>query len=323
VVAAAVSAVVAIQSDSTRGTGFFLKPDVIVTNAHVVRGATTVKITFADGKAGSARVITVAENVDLAMLRPAPGSEGTAVLELSSIARVRPGQEVIAIGSALGDLQNTVTRGIVSALRNDGGVMLLQTDAAINTGNSGGPLLDRAGHVVGVNTLKVGTASSIGFAVAADHVKTLIENPAGASAAPAAIPGSALIESARNAAPPAPKADDPHGGAVAAYELQLKSLQPRADQIDEYWDRIRKACDVTWASRGGDRPWFGVWAQRPASAAPIPDCRVWIDDVVQLATGVRTAMTNAEESARRTGVYPGEARALRTKYRLGWDGWER
>jgi S1-C subfamily serine protease len=111
------------------------------------------------------------------------------MLELSSIGRVRPGQEVIAIGSALGVLQNTVTRGIVSALRNDGGVMLLQTDAAINPGNSGGPLLDRSGRVVGVNSMKVGgAAASIGFAVAADHVRTLVDSPSGTSATRPARP---------------------------------------------------------------------------------------------------------------------------------------
>ena len=155
-IAASTPAVVLIETDSGRGSGFFVRRDVLVSNAHVVKGSTTVKLKFSDGKAGSALVIAVAENVDLAILRPAPGSEGTTMLELSSIARVRPGQEVIAIGSALGVLQNTVTRGIVSALRNDGGVMLLQTDAAINPGNSGGPLLDRAGRVVGVNSMKVG-----------------------------------------------------------------------------------------------------------------------------------------------------------------------
>lgn len=320
-IAAATPAVVLIETPSGRGSGFFVRPDVIVSNAHVVRGSTTVKLTFADGKAGSALVIAVAEHVDLALLRPAAGSEGTTMLELSSIARVRPGQEVIAIGSALGVLQNTVTRGIVSALRNDGGVMLLQTDAAINPGNSGGPLLDRAGHVVGVNTMKVGTASSIGFAVAADHVRTLVDHPSEAAAAAAAAPGSSLIASAQRPAGGAP--DDPHAQAIAAYDTQLKALQARADQIDDYWDRFRKSCNASAVSAGGDRQWFGVWAQRPEIRTLIPDCSVWLIDVVQLASGVRTTMAAAEESARRGGVYPGEARDLRKKYRLGWDGWEK
>jgi S1-C subfamily serine protease len=317
-IAASTPAVVLIETDSGRGSGFFVRRDVLVTNAHVVKGATTVKLKFSDGKAGSARVITVAENVDLAILRPAAGSEGTTMLELSSIGRVRPGQEVVAIGSALGVLQNTVTRGIVSALRNDGGVMLVQTDAAINPGNSGGPLLDRSGRVVGVNSMKVGAAASIGFAVAADHVRTLVDSPSGTSATPAGSPGSALIASAQR-----PAGDDPHPQAVAAYETQLKSVQARADQIDDYWDRFKKSCNSSAVTTDGDRQWFGVWAKAPAMSAAIPDCRTWLSDLVELASGVRTTMTVAEETARRGGVYPGEARDLRRKYHLAWDGWEK
>ena len=318
-IAASTPAVVLVETDSARGSGFFVRPDVLVSNAHVVKGASTVKLKFSDGKAGSAQVITVAENVDLAILRPAAGSEGRTLLELSSIGRVRPGQEVIAIGSALGVLQNTVTRGIVSALRNDGGVMLLQTDAAINPGNSGGPLLDRAGRVVGVNTMKVGAAASIGFAVAADHVRTLVEGPSSTSPAPpAASPRSSLITSAQK-----PEGDDPRAEAVAAYETQMKAVRERADQIDDYWDRFKKSCNAAAVSAGADRQWFGVWARPPEIRAMIPDCSVWLTDLVQLASGVRTTMAAAEEAARRGGVYPGEARDLRRKYRLAWDGWER
>jgi len=323
-VAASTPAVVLIETESGRGSGFFVRSDVIVTNAHVVKGSTTVRLTFADGKSGFALVIAVAEHVDLAILRPTAGSEGTTLLELSSIARVRPGQEVIAIGSALGVLQNTVTRGIVSALRNDGGVMLLQTDAAINPGNSGGPLLDRAGRVVGVNSMKVGTAASIGFAVAADHVKTLVDDPSAAAAAPAGSPGSSLIAAAQKPkGAGTPPSDDPHAKAITAYTTQLKAVQARADQIDDYWDRFMKSCNSKPVSAGGDRPWFGVWAQRPEIKAAIPDCGVWLNDLVQLASGVRTTMTAADDSARRGDVYPGEARDLRKKHRLGWDGWEK
>jgi hypothetical protein len=325
-IAASTPAVVLIETESARGSGFFVRPDVLVTNAHVVKGSTWVKLKFSDGKAGAAMVIAVADNVDLALLRPSAGSEGTTLLELSSIARVRPGQEVVAIGSALGVLQNTVTRGIVSALRADGGVMLLQTDAAINPGNSGGPLLDRAGHVVGVNTMKVGSASSIGFAVAADHVRTLVDNPSAATSGTGS-PGSSLIASTQKppgpATPPSPPSDDPRAQAIAAYEAQLKSVQARADQIDDYWDRFRKSCSASDISSGGDRQWFGLWTKRPEIPAAIPACGVWLSDLVQFTSVVRTTMTAADENARRGGVYPGEARDLRKKYRLAWDGWEK
>ena len=319
-VAAAVPAVVMIETASGRGSGFFVQPNLIITNAHVVRGSSMVKLKFADGKEGSATVVSMADGVDLATLRPVTGSEGAVVLELSSVARVRPGQEVIAIGSALGTLQNTITRGIVSALRNDGGVMLIQTDAAINPGNSGGPLLDRTGRVVGVNTMKVGEAASIGFAVAADHVRTLVDNPNGVATALPPAGSSSIMPTQK---PVSPVSDDPHLQAVAAFEKQLKGIAERADQIDDYWDRFRKSCSASAVGRGGDREWFGVWAQRPDIRTTVPDCSVWLNDIVQMASAVRTAMTTTEEAARRGGVFPGEGRDLRHRYRLEWDGWEK
>ena len=99
------------------------------------------------------------------------------MLPLGQLAAVRTGQEVIAIGSALGP-QNTVTRGIVSARRQAGSVVLLQTDAAINPGNSGGAAAQIAqGVILGVTTLKMGgPAEGLGFAIAADHVTALVES---------------------------------------------------------------------------------------------------------------------------------------------------
>src|SRR6185503_8966058 len=97
------------------------------------------------------------------------------LLPLGSVRTVRPGQEVIAIGLALGVFQNSVTRGIISAVRRAQRTVMLQTDAAINPGNSGGPLLNRQGEVIGINTMKIsGAAESLGFAVAVDHARSLL-----------------------------------------------------------------------------------------------------------------------------------------------------
>ena len=83
---------------------------------------------------------------------------------------------MIAIGYALGSLSNTVTRGIVSALRQSGNVTLIQTDAAINPGNSGGPLLDRSGAVIGINSMSISkqVGEGLGFAIAIDHAVALV-----------------------------------------------------------------------------------------------------------------------------------------------------
>ena len=319
-VAAATPAVVLIETDTARGTGFFVRGNTIVTNAHVVRGATTVRLKLSNGRAGTATVTSVADGIDLALLQPAPGSEGSTILELSSVGHVRPGQEVVAIGSALGVLQNTVTRGIVSAMRQDGRVMLIQTDAAINPGNSGGPLLDHAGRVVGVNTMKVGSATSIGFAIAADHVRNLLDSPATAPAVPLQPGDSASIP---EPIPSSPPTDDGHAQALEALEMQLKKISLRADQIDDYWERFKKACNVSGAGDHGDREWFGIWNKPPTVQANLADCSVWTNDMLQVSTAVKSAMAAAGESARTTGLYPGQVRTLRHKYRLEWDGWDR
>jgi S1-C subfamily serine protease len=319
-VAAATPAVVLIETDTARGSGFFVRGNTIVTNAHVVRGATSVRVKLSNGHAGSATVTSIADGIDLALLQPAPGSEGSTVLELSSIGHVRPGQEVVAIGSALGVLQNTVTRGIVSAMRQDGSVMLIQTDAAINPGNSGGPLLDHAGRVVGVNTMKVGSAASIGFAIAADHVRNLLDSPGAAPVSPLSPGDSAAMPEPMPSSPPA---TDGHAQALEAFEMQLKKISLRADQIDDYWDRFKKACDVVVPADHGDREWFGIWNKPPTAQANLADCSVWTNDMLQVSTAVKSAMTSAGESARTTGLYPGQVRTLRHKYRLEWDGWDR
>ena len=317
-VAAATPAVVVIETDSSRGSGFFVRANTIVTNAHVVRGATTVKLRLANGRGGTASVTNIADGIDLALLQPPPGFEGSTILELSSVGHVRPGQEVVAIGSPLGVFQNTVTRGIVSAMRQDSRVMLIQTDAAINPGNSGGPLLDRSGHVIGVNTMKVGTAASIGFAIAADHVRNLLDSPSAPPILPAQAP-SAVLES-----PPAPSRDDvAHAQALEAFELQLKRISLRADQIDEYWDRFKRACNASMIGGRGDREWFGVWQRQLNVQANVADCSVWTSDLMQLTTSVRNAMIAAGDSARTSSIYPGQVRQLRHKYRLDWDGWDK
>src|SRR5213596_3868254 len=94
---------------------------------------------------------------------------------MGSAMRARAGQEVMALGSPLG-LQNTVTRGIVSAVRQVGALTLVQTDAAINPGNSGGPLLARNGEVIGITTMSMrsAVAQGLSFAVAIDHAAALL-----------------------------------------------------------------------------------------------------------------------------------------------------
>jgi serine protease Do len=160
------------------GSGVVIRPEgVILTNNHVVEGASEVRIRTADGKDFSAEVVGTDPPTDIAVLRvlDLPGPLPAAALGESESTRV--GDRVIAIGSPFG-LELTVTSGIVSAKARVLGAGpyddFLQTDAAINPGNSGGPLFDMEGRVVGINTAIVAAGQGIGFAVPIDLVRSAL-----------------------------------------------------------------------------------------------------------------------------------------------------
>ncbi|HVQ12593.1 MAG TPA: trypsin-like peptidase domain-containing protein, partial [Vicinamibacterales bacterium] len=182
IVARVLPAVASIAAGQARGTGFFVRYDQVLTNAHVIDGQSSVRLQVGEATY-TARVVTVAQGSDLAILQVYNPDPKQPILRLGSGSTARVGQEVIAVGSALGVLSNTVTRGIVSAIRDVGTVRLIQTDAAINPGNSGGPLVDRNGVVIGINSLAVAAreGQGIGFAVAIDHATPLL-NGQGANA---------------------------------------------------------------------------------------------------------------------------------------------
>lgn len=166
------------------GTGFVISPDgVIVTNDHVVEGSGgRIEVTFSDGRSKPASALGMSPDNDLAVLK-VDGSNLPTV-KLGSSEKLAVGDDVIAIGNALaleGGL--SVTRGIISAkgrtVPEDNGTVLvnmLQTDAAINEGNSGGPLVNAAGEVVGINTAIAGGSQNIGFAIAMDTAKPVIDD---------------------------------------------------------------------------------------------------------------------------------------------------
>jgi 2-alkenal reductase len=156
----------------------------IVTNNHVVANNSALQVIFSDGRTVNATLVGSDDISDLAVLKVDGSVPGVATLGDSS--KLRPGQMVVAIGSALGAFQNTVTPGVISGLnrklQRDNGIPmedLIQTDAAINHGNSGGPLLDLQGEVIGINTAVVrasgqgDVAEGLGFAIPVNTVKTI------------------------------------------------------------------------------------------------------------------------------------------------------
>jgi putative serine protease PepD len=174
------------QSGTATGSGFVVdKNGTIVTNAHVVDGASKVTVSLEEGgDAIDAKVLGVDNDSDVAVLKIDPSGKDLTVLPLGDSSKLVVGDPVVAIGNPFG-LQRTVTTGIVSALQrqvdapsgfpiND----VIQTDAAINPGNSGGPLLDANGRVIGINS-QIATGGGqgsvgIGFAVPINTVKDLL-----------------------------------------------------------------------------------------------------------------------------------------------------
>ena len=165
------------------GSGFIVTSDgLIVTNAHVVENAESIEVRFFGGERTRAEAIGVDTTRDLAVLQVEVANLPT--VRLGSSAGVEVGDEVIAIGNAIGIIgEPTVTAGIVSGLNRsipleDGKrlVRLIQTDAAINPGNSGGPLVNAAGEVIGINTaIAGGFVEGIGYAVSIDHARPVID----------------------------------------------------------------------------------------------------------------------------------------------------
>lgn len=168
------------QAVEAKGAGFIIDANgTIVTNNHVVKGAKSVTVTLSNGDTFPAKIIGRDPKTDLAVLKISAGKP-LPYVELGDSRDVMPGQWVVAMGNPFG-LGNTVTAGIVSALGRDIGDgpydRFIQTDAPINEGNSGGPLFNQKGQVIGVNTAILspsGGSVGIGFAIPSDMIKRVV-----------------------------------------------------------------------------------------------------------------------------------------------------
>lgn len=167
------------------GSGFIINNDgYILTNYHVIDGSKEVTVTLSDNREVTASIVNYDADQDLAMIKINEDIEVPGVVELGDSDALQTGEEVLAIGSPLSkELSYTLTKGIVSALNRsvetESGVNsnLIQTDTAINSGNSGGPLINTKGQVVGINTLKASDgAEGIGFAIPINDVKEKIDS---------------------------------------------------------------------------------------------------------------------------------------------------
>jgi len=179
------------QVQRSLGSGVIVDPSgLVVTNNHVIEGASAVKISLADKREFEAEIVLKDEHSDLTILRIKGANERFPVLEFGNSDELQVGDVVLAIGDPFG-VGQTVTHGIVSAVaRTQVGIsdyrFFIQTDAAINPGNSGGALVDAAGRLVGINTAiysRSGGSQGIGFAIPANMVRVVVASAKGGSGA--------------------------------------------------------------------------------------------------------------------------------------------
>ena len=160
------------------GSGFIISADgYVMTNAHVIDGASEVLVTLVDKREFKAKIIGADERSDVALLKIE--ATGLPTVKIGDVSRLRVGEWVLAIGSPFG-LDSTVTAGIVSAMQRETGsdIAFLQTDVAVNPGNSGGPLISTRGEVVGINSQilsPVGSYIGISFAIPIDEAMRVVD----------------------------------------------------------------------------------------------------------------------------------------------------
>ncbi len=315
----ALPAVVTVETDEGRGSAFFVAPDKLLTNAHVVGRNAWVRLKAQDGREIDATVDTVDADYDVAVLKTRQPKAAQAVLSLGAMEQTRTGEQVIAIGSPLGVFQNTVTQGILSGYRQIGPVIYLQTDVALNPGNSGGPLMDAKGTVVGINSAAIKDAQGLNFAIAINHAKAMLEH---GSAALANLPAGFTVQNMTPNGVPT-QSDQQREAGTKLYEERLAELSKYADSLDTAWARFMAE---GWQGRvvgTFDRGWYSLYTPGALQGAPISGYAATFNRLLAAANQVKAKLAATEEEARQVGVFPGVRRDLRQRYRLDYPGLDR
>ena len=198
-------------------------------------------------------------------------------------------------------------------MRQSGSATLVQTDAAINPGNSGGPLLDRNGTAIGVTTMGYTNSQGLNFAVAIDHARALLEGrPIQMTSAPDFSGGMAGLSPAISS-----ETDRARDDGARLYDQTLAELARRADALDEYWTHFRATCYGGSRVTGVlGREWLAILDDRAMRDPIAPDCLSWASDIRRQAGDIKAGVIDADETARRAGVFPGVRRDGLQKYRL-------
>ena len=310
----AMPAIVLVEASNGRGSAFFVQHDTLITNVHVVQNDGYVTLRRMDGSSVNARVHSRAPAFDIAVLKVATPSPSQAVLPMGTAQSLKPGQEVIVIGSALGTLQNSVSRGIVSGLRNSGGVTLIQSDAAANPGNSGGPMLDRTGRVVGVLTAGYRGQQGLNFAVSIDHARDIVEGRQ-------ANLGTAQtgLSNIKPLVPGATESDQRQQQGEQEFTARVNSAADGAAQLDGAWQRFRSVCYKNPISGAYDREWFVLFTPRGLPGDAAAGCVDYFQSMRTEMMKFQDYMRTTVGNARRANLLPGTIRDTLGAKRLNFD----
>jgi len=309
-------AVVQVETSRGLGSGFFVSPEKVITNVHVVSGESYVTLRFSDDSTTQASVVSTTPEYDVAVLKIWKPRPEQAFIPLGAATTLQSGQEVMAIGSPRG-MQNTVTRGIVSGLRIAGNVTLVQTDAALNPGNSGGPLLDRTGAAIGINTLSFRESPGLNFAVSIEHARAILEGRP-----QAVIPASERDRNNRIPSPVAPtETERQRAEGTRLYEMRLAVIAQRAASLDSDWAYFRAQGYEGQITGSFDRGWYVVWEPACLKGKIILGYEGAFEEIKRRAEGIKSMVLATEDEGRKADVYPGERRELRQKYHLDYQGW--
>lgn len=308
-------AVVLIETSSGRGSGFYVNTDTLITNVHVVQNDSYVTLRRMDGSTVSARVDKKAPAFDIAVLKVTGASPSQAVIPMGHAQSLKAGQEIIVIGTALGTLQNTVSRGIVSGLRTSGGATLVQTDAAVNPGNSGGPMLDRSGSVIGVTTMGYKGAEGLNFGVAIDHVRDLLE---GRQTNVGSTGGLTTIQSQARGS----ESERQQQQGDQQFRAGLAQMAQNANDVDAEWKRFRDQCYKSPIAGSYQREWFAVLVPQGIPGNAAAGCTSYYASMQGDIKQFHDLMQRLVSEARRANILPGTVRDQLRLNRLDFD-WDR
>ena len=311
---AAMPAVVLVETTSGRGSAFFVAHDTLITNVHVVQQDQYVTLRRMNGSSVNARVDKRAPNFDIAILKVAQPSASQPYLPMATAHNLRAGQEVVVIGSALGTLQNSVSRGIVSGMRNSGGVTLIQSDAAANPGNSGGPMLDRDGRVIGILTAGYRNQQGLNFAVAIDHARDILDGRETNLGS-----GQSGLANIENAVPGRSESDRRQQQGEQEFLQRVGSAEQAAQRIDQAWQRFRTICYKSPVRGSYEREWFAVFVPGGIPGDAAAGCIDYYKEMSTAMTQFRDYMRTTVQNARRANVLPGTIRDTLSAKRLNFD----